>query len=736
LAQASDEGKAATARVKAAADKRKEVTETMAEAWARILAMKNSESDRQRLMEVRAAMESGAIGRNPADVSKRFSKAEALRMHKELAESQREQKLADLVANTPSNYRLITTERQFGELLGDLAQETIIAVDTETTGVDYFADVIVGLSFTLPRKDYHVYIPVGHTEETPQLDRDYVLEGLRPILENAELGKVLHNYVFDAHMLIRHGIRMKGLRWDTQTAMPLLNENEPSFALKNLATTYLKEPSDTFAELFGKDAKFAEVPLDIALVYAAKDTDITWRMYQFQRNHMAKMPSVIEYYETIEVPLLDAIVDMEQTGFNIDVDFAKEYGEEMKRDIEAKEKSLLTQLGDVNLNSPAQLKPALEAATGEKLQSTDAKKVLKPLAKKYPVVADLLAYKELTKLYSTYISVLPELIHPNTGRLHARFNPMGARTGRFSSGGNGVNLQNQPKSARKLFVAPKGWAIMGGDFSQQEVRCAAYFTQEPVLLQAYKEGRDVYASMASDVYKKPYEECGDGTPERKAMKFGVLSALYGTGPSTLAQQLGISVDEAKAFLAEFFRGLPRVKAWIDETQEFAKKNGFVWMDRQQRKRRLPEAKLKSRGWGDPRRGDIMRALRQGPNAVIQGTSAIQTKATIIQLRELCERKGWRLWATAHDENLVLIPETITREDIADFERVMVESYRFGDVANKTDIEIMTRWGEGMSVDEYINGVDAVNREAFKTQEDYEKRVRFVKANWQKREETE
>jgi DNA polymerase I len=686
-----------TERLTDAIKKKKAATETIDEAWLRILAMSNSEADQAKLLEVKAAMAEGSIGRNPSDAVKRFSKAEALRLYKALAESQREQKLKDLVAKTPANYELITTERQFERLLTDLAGEPIIAVDTETTGLDIYVDVIVGISLTLPINDYHVYIPVGFDG---QLSRDYVLDRLSPALEDSGKQKVLHNANYDIHMFLRHGIRMQGLAWDTQTAMALLNENEMSFALKNLATKYLGEPSDTFAELFGKDAKFAEVPLDIALVYAAKDTDLTWRLYEFQRKHMEKMPNVLRYYETIEVPLLDAIVDMERTGFVIDTDFAKTYGEEMKRDIDAKEKSLLKAFGDININSPAQLKPALERITKQKLESTDAKKVLKPLAKQFPAIAELLEYKELTKLYSTYINVLPELIHPKTGRLHARFNPMGARTGRFSSGGNGVNLQNQPKSARKLFVAPEGWAILGGDFSQQEVRCLAYMTQEPTLLDAYEKGRDVYASMASEVYGKPYEDCGDATFERKAMKVGVLSCMYGTGPATLAQQLGISVDEAKAFIADFFKRLPNVAKWIDETKAFAKQNGFVWMDKEQRKRRLPEAKQKEKGWAN--RGEIMRALRQGPNAVIQGTSAIQTKATIVKLHELCKRKGWQMFATIHDENLLLVPDTITREDVAEFENVMVNSYRFGNVKNKTDIELMVRWGSGVSVNEWFN----------------------------------
>jgi DNA polymerase I len=689
----------AKARVQQATEKKARATETLEDAWIRILSMKNSEVDQAKLIEVKNAMEAGLTGRDPADSGKRFSKAEALRIYKVLAESQREEKLRQLVENTPANYRLITDAATLESVIEDLRNEPIIAVDTETTGVDVYADHIVGVSLTLPQADYHVYIPFGHVEGE-QLDRDYVLSTLKPIMEDESIGKVLHNFVFDAHMFLRYDIALNGLKWDTQIAMSLLNENEPSFALKNLATKYLKEPSDTFSELFGKNAAFADIPLDVACVYAAKDTDITWRMYEFQRKHMAKMPSVLEYCETIEIPLLYAVVDMERTGFVIDVDYAKVYGEEMKRDIRIKEERILCQLGDINLNSPAQLKPAIERITKQTLESTDAKKVLKPLSVKYPVIKELLEYKELTKLYSTYISVLPELIHPNTGRLHGRFNPMGARTGRFSSGGGGVNLQNQPRKARQLFVAPEGWAIMGGDWSQQEVRCAAYLTQEPVLIEAYEKNRDVYASMASEVYGKPYEECGDGSFERKTMKVGVLASLYGTGPATLAQQLGITKDEAEAFITDFFNRLPYVKKWIDDTKEFAKKNGFVWLDKQQRKRRLPDAMQKPKGWSN--RGEIMRALRQGPNACVQGTSAIQTKATMIKLNELCKRKGWRLWAVIHDEALVLVPKSLTREDIKDFEEVMLNGYRFGDIPNKTDIELMTRWGQGVSVDEWFS----------------------------------
>lgn len=690
--------KADGSALKSAAERKTSATETLEDAWERILAMKNSDRDQERLLAVKNAMADGRIGRNPAEASKRFSKAEALRIHATLAEMERESKLAELVENTPSNYVLITELSELRAVVSRALSEPIIAVDTETTGLDVYVDVIVGVSLTLPQEDVHYYIPIEPTQDERALPSELALEALRPLIEAEGVGKVLHNANFDIQMFLHHGIRLNGLKHDTQTAMHLLNENEPSYALKNIATKYLGEPSDTFAELFGKDAKFAEIPLDIALVYAAKDTHLTWKLYEFQRRHFEPMPEMLRYYEEVEVPLLYAIVDMERTGFVIDTEYAKVYGEQMLAEIKRIESSLLAQVGaDVNLNSVQQLKPELERITGVTLESLDAKKTLKPLSKKHAIIAELLEYKELTKLYGTYISVLPEKIHPMTGRLHARFNPMGTVTGRFSSGGNGVNLQNQPKDARKLFVAPEDYVIVGGDFSQQEVRCAAYFTQEHTLLNAYAEGKDIYTAMASEFYGKPYEECGDGTPERKAMKVVVLAVLYGMSHYALAELLGITDAEAKRFMADFFAKMPKVSAWIEQTQTFAKRNGFVWMDGQKRKRRLPDAKKGLRGYNP----DANRAMRQGPNAVIQGTSAIQTKATIVALHDFCKRKGWRLYATVHDENLLLAPDTVTREDIAEFERVMVDTYVFGTVPNKTDIELSLRWGAGMTVDEWF-----------------------------------
>nr|WEY98922.1 DNA polymerase [Bacillus subtilis] len=440
----------ATAKRKAKA----KTAEPIEESWRKIFAMKLSDADRKRLTEVKAAMDAGKLARDPADCvnkagnPKAFSKAEALRLWKSLQEAQREETLRQMVENTPDNYELITTEERFQALIDALNNETIIAVDTETTGVDVYTDVIVGLSLTLPNADWHVYIPVDHVD-CEQLSREYVLEGLAPVFNDESIGKVLHNAIFDIAMLRRHGFDIKGVVWDTMTAMHLLNENEGdrtlggvgSFKLKDLAPKYLKTPADTFDDLFGKNTQFKEVPLDIALVYAAKDTELTWKLYEFQRYHMEKMPTILEYYQTVEVPLLYVIVDLEANGYILDLDFAKEYGEKLHKRAEELRKELVAELapfheGDepINLNSTQQMRPALSKAIGKELPNMDAKKTLKPLKDDHEIIAKLLEYKNIVKLSGTYIDTLPTKQNPTTERWHSRFNPMGTVTGRFSSG--------------------------------------------------------------------------------------------------------------------------------------------------------------------------------------------------------------------------------------------------------------------------------------------------------------
>lgn len=694
-----------------AEQKRREGEVITDEEWANVFAKKNTDSDARRLSELKAAYDAGEIYRQPSEAftakgkRKPFTKAEALRLYKVLEERKRKRVLQDLVDDIPDNYWLITDQDRLDEFLRIIDDEREIVFDVETTGTDWLQDSIVGHVISATKADIHAYIPTKHKTDHQQLPHRYVTERLRKYYEDESIGKIAHNAKFDIHMLENDGIVLRGLTWDTQEAMKLLNENESSYQLKKLVQKYLDIPAQTYEDLFG-EVGFDEVSdLKVALAYAAKDGDVTLKLRNFQHYHLSKMPEILRYYEEVEAPLTAVIQKMERTGFDIDLDFAEVYGEKLKKEISQLYAELIEELGDINLNSPAQLKPALERVTGELLESTDAKKVLSPLANKHSIIKKLLTYKEKFKLYSTYINVLPDLIDKRSGKLYTVFNQNGAKTGRLSSGGSGVNLQNQPKEARKLFVAPKGYVILGGDFSQQEYRALAYFSQEPKLIENYLNGNDLYATVASEIFNKPVEECGDGSIYRKQTKTILLAVAYGTGPRTLAMQLGKSVKEAKEFLKSFDERFPVVAKWIESNRKFVQRHGFVWMDRKQRKRRLPHAKKRNSNlW-------YTSVFTRSTNAIIQGSAAIQTKTTMVELQKLCERKTaegrgeWRLWCVVHDEALLLVPETITREDVDDFENVMLNSYVFGNVPNKTDLEIYRRWGEGMTVDEWFKKGD-------------------------------
>lgn len=688
-----------------AVSKKKALNETLDEAWTRILSMKNTDADRKKLLEVKRAMDKGEIARLPSDrvdrrgKPKKFSKAEALRLYNVLEKEKQAKRLRQMVEEMPENYWLITDEEKLDEFLSILADETEIVFDVETTGTDIWSDYIVGHVITAVKADIHAYIPVKHETAEKQLNHEYVIEKLRPIYEDESIGKIAHNAKFDIHMLANEGVELRGLTWDTQIAMHILNENERfqggTYQLKDLVTKYLKIPSDTYETLFGKKGFHEVDDLKVATAYAAKDGDVTLKLRNFQRHHLEKI-GLLHYYKTVENPIINVSIEMENAGFILDQERAATLSKELNDELTEIERQLKEHFGDINFNSPTQLAEKFYGdlglqrflPKGAKL-STDVK-TLEIIAPQHEGIALLLKYREKSKLLGTYIDALPKQIKRD-GRIHGNFNQMGTVTGRFSS--NDPNLQNQPYFARQLFVAPPGHVILSGDFSQQEPRWLAHYTGEEILVNAYREGKDLYSTAASELFDKPINECGDGSIYRDMMKTGILAVMYGTGPKTLAGQLDISEKEARDFIQQFYAKYPKVKAWIDSNEAFAKKYGYVKMF-MGRKRRLPEARSRDKY-------EQFRAMRQATNAIIQGSAAIQTKLTMIELQKLCRRKGWTMAFTVHDEVGVYAPETITREDIQEFEDVMLNTVKLR-VPNKTDIEISYRWGEGMSVDEWFS----------------------------------
>lgn len=746
LAQADSE---TTARVKAAAERKVRATETIDDAWRRILSMKNSETDRQRLTEVKQAMEEGVIGRAPSDANKRFSKAEALRLYAKLQETERQRKLQELVDNKPDNYFLLTNSDEVRALNEAVEREEVVAFDVETTGTDIFTDEIIGISFTLPSVDRHYYVALQPMDDPRALPIE-TLQLLKPCLENPNVKKVAHNGTFDIAILQNYGIEVANLWHDTMTAMFLLNENERetggNYQLKPLVEKYLNKPADTFGLLFGKEKDFTKIPLDPFYIYGCKDTHVTWEFCKFQRVHLAKMPNVLNYLYDVEMPLLRLNLKMERQGFELDLDFAKKYGEQLHAIAAEAEKFVIVECAkfydgdatEINLNSPKQMLPLLSKAVGQKLANLDAKRTLKPLRKTHKVIDAFLTYKEQTKMSGTYIEGLPQKIHPKTGRLHSRFDSNGTVTGRYSSGkdkdgesgGDRTNIQNQPYEARKMFKVPKGRLWISADFKSQEIVVAGSLSDEPVIINAFANGLDNYAMMASKTFKLPYNECyknpdGSDTKPRKDMKVIYLAKMYGMGVNSLANLLGTSKEEAKRFSESFDAELPELTKWINDNTAFVKRYGFVWIGREQRKRRLPKAKEKTHNipwgkyWDDKfkekriHNAEVNKAVRQATNARVQGEAAIMTKVTMIEMDEYLETIGGHIVAPIHDEIVMETSENITKQQIARIKDVMVNSYTFEKIKNGTDLEFFfERWGEGVAEKDLIfDEFDCVDKKA-------------------------
>jgi DNA polymerase I len=703
--------------------------------------LKNSDSDIVWLTEVKEAVEAGELGlqdpvtKEPIPMGK-FSKAKAKELYAVLEQQKKKERIQHMVDNCPDNYFLITEVSEMEQLVKELEEEVETGLDSETTGLDVYVDEMVGISITLPKIDKHVYIPFGHTTGERQLPRDYVLKMLKPYLYN-DTKKFLHNAKFDKHMFIRHGSNIKGLIHCTQVAMQLLNENEPSKQLKVLSTKYknhlgIEEDSFTFEQLFGKNALFAEVPLEVAKVYACKDTHVTYKLGKWQEKFFQKMAGLNHVFYKIETPLLPIVVDMERTGMLLDQEFAVEYHKELSEYLEELEKEIREEMGDINLNSPQQLQQwlydvrGLEDVSGQR--KTD-KPTLKILKDEEPILETLLKYKDLFKLNSTYISALPEKVKAD-GRIHGQFKQDNTDTGRFSS--SEPNLQNLPPRARKLVIAPDGKVLFGIDFSQIEPRFLSHITGDEHLREPYLNGWDLYATLASKVFKKPIEECGDGSKYRKMMKTGLLAVMYGTSMWTLSKQLGITIAEAEAFIDDFFKEYPKVEAWIKSIHEFVKENEYV-ETYYGRKRRFPKHKqqaiaydklkakmLKLLGtdklpqdfWNKKKypqlpynlkkqfqevKKPVERVRRQAVNAIIQGSSADIMKIAILKMDAYLKQKNWQLMATVHDENLGIVDLDISHEEIIQLEETMSTCVEL-DVPLKCDVEFMTTWGEGFKFD--------------------------------------
>lgn len=722
-----------------------------------IFQLKNSKTDLKKLYEVKEAVEDGVIGTGVENLTK-FTKAHALRLFNDLKEIKRKQIIKEMIENRPANYFTVTSETQLNHVRKLIYKEDEIALDTETTGVEW-EDVTVGMSLTFPKADIHVYIPYEHVG-IDQLERDYVHKMLKDPLERKGLKVIAFNSKFDVHMLEKDGIDIRhNIYFDPMVAMHVLNENEPRYGLKPLANKYGKffgytDNSLSFDELFSKDPQdFIEADIEIATIYACKDTHLTYMLYKWQLKQLEKRPELYDVYFNIEQPITHVAIEMESNGFLMDVEYAHDYGKKLDKRIKELSKTMEENWGDINTNSPKQLselfyvKLKYDDPSGKR--STDAK-TLEKLAKKHKDVEALLEYRDLNKMYTTYVDKLPNLIRTDIeeygikgdGRLHGEFNQSGTVTGRFSS--ESPNLQNVPEGAREMFVAPEGRYIIGIDYSQIEPRTLAHMSGDPKFSDPYLSGGDLYVQIASDVYNIPYENAleADDTywrehtdlPKhpRSLAKVILLAVMYGISPYSLADQLYATPDEAENFINDFYMSYPVVREWMDSVVAFVDKNGYV-QTLFGRKRRFPghiqlskqyhavadrvkqfnggeipkniwksdvPYKLKQQFWNV--RKPYSRVERQSVNAVIQGSASDILKRAMINVYKhiKTKHKDWKFLATIHDEILLEIPDTTTPEEITEVENIMRETTQLK-VPIKVDTEVMKRWGEGIPKEQWV-----------------------------------
>lgn len=721
-----------------------------------ILQLKNSEPDKQRILEVRQAVESGELSAGVTD-RKKFSKSHCLNLYQQLKELRKAAIIEEYIQNIPENYHSIQTEESLYNMIKLAKQENENALDTETTGLHLEKDKVVGMSITLPKADQHYYIPFLHQNFNvgKQLDKAKVMQILQTkLFDRQDLITVMFNAKFDMHQLIKEDLQFKGTVVDALEGMKVLNENEPSYALKNLANKWGKyfgytDNSMTFEELFSKNPEDFYIHSDYRLCYfyACKDTHLTYLLYKFINEQLEKQPKLKHVFYDIEVPITNISFKMEQNGMPMDLEYAEEYKQQLETEIEELDSKIKEFFGDINWNSPVQVQKKLYEDL--KLKPLDDKKgtgadVLKVLAKEVPELQWLLDYRGKTKLLGSFIEPIPQLVWSD-GRVHGRFNQGGTKTGRFSS--DAPNLQNLPYTARPMFTAEEGKLIIGIDLSQIEPRVLAHMSGDSVMINAYRTGKDLYATVAASIYSKKYgltyEQCLEADQEsykivglsvhpRKLFKTSLLSIMYETSAYSLAAQAGISVNEAEEMILDFHNTFPTAHQYSKDYIEFANTNSYVeTMDGRKRRflghnkvakeyHRLHNqiTRILGREFSNifaekdvpyrlkqqyfPVMKEYNSVVRKVVNARTQGTAADIMKLAMIRFDQYLQTKNsdWKMIGTIHDEVLIEVPQSITAEEFTELEYCMTNCVQL-DVPLKVDTEVAIRWSEGVSKAEFL-----------------------------------
>ena len=570
------------------------------------------------------------------------------------------------------DYRTLYSEEDIKNFLGSIKEGEWLSFDIETTSVNPMSCDIVGFSFS-NKQNTGVYIPIHWPDSKDSLFDDYitkVLELMRPVMENELIPKTGQNVKFDSLILLRNGIKVAGIKFDTMIAAHLLKPELRSFKLENLSLEYLDYAMVPIEDLIGKgkdQISMAEVDIDKISFYASEDADIALQLtYIFEKK--LDDENLSKFFNEIEIPLLPVLTEMEFNGMYIDSDLLKTMSIKIGKKLDGLIKDIYQESGfEFNINSTQQLAKILFDIKGlpEIKKRSTAEDVLERLKGQHLLPELVLEYRKLNKLKNTYIDALPELKLPSTGRIHSTFNQTITATGRLSS--SNPNFQNIPikteegREIRKAFKSNnRDWVIFSADYSQIELRIMAHLSQDTSLVDAFNNGDDIHSRTAADVYNVSISDVQPSM--RRTAKIVNFGLLYGAGPFRMSQELGIPQKEAKALIEKYFDTYSGIKKYVEDTMQKAKKNRFV-KTLLGRKRPV---------WDIDSSNHLHReaAKRMAINMPIQGTSAEMIKIAMTSVsNHLNEHKmKSKLVLQIHDE---LVFET-PKNELNDLENMVVD----------------------------------------------------------------
>ena len=600
-----------------------------------------------------------------------------------------------------TEYSTLLDTTALDDWLQRLERAGLFAFDTETTSVDAQQAKLVGMSFAI-KADEAAYLPLAHSYmgAPQQLPFEETLERMRPLLENPDIIKVCQNGKYDINVLRNHGIHLRGVNHDSMLASYVLNSTASRHDMDSLASHYLGRTTTPFTEIAGKGAKqltFDQLDLAVAAPYAAEDADITLQLHQTLQKQLGEIPALQSVYQDIEMPLMPVLAGIEYSGVLVDASLLGLHSQELGDKLTALERQAFELAGQpFNLASPKQLGEILYDKLGlpvlaktAKGQPSTAEAVLAQLAEEgheLPVL--LMEYRSLSKLKSTYTDRLPEQINPRTGRIHTSYHQAVTATGRLSS--SDPNLQNIPvrtaegRRIRQAFIAPPEHVLVSADYSQIELRIMAHLAQDPGLLEAFRNDRDVHKATAAEVFGVALNEVtSDQRRNAKAINFGLI---YGMSAHGLAKQIGTDRTQAQAYIDRYFVRYPGVLDYMERTRKQAAGLGYV-ETLFGRRLYLPEIKAKN--------PMIRRAAeRTAINAPMQGTAADIIKRAMIEVDAWLQDAGLRAQVVmqVHDELVV----EVHRDDVEALKEGLLPRMS---AAAELDVPLLVEAGVGNNWDE-------------------------------------